>query len=103
MAGKQIIWSKKASEELFKILEYYIERNGNANFSKKLKKRIDHTLKLIQYQEKLGKKTDNDNIRCITELDYQIFYEIQQESINVLVFWDSQQNPDKLKKRIKDF
>jgi plasmid stabilization system protein ParE len=47
MATKKIILTQAAKESIIEILEFYIEQNGNSNYSKKLSKKIKSTIKLI--------------------------------------------------------
>lgn len=102
MVRKKIIWSKQASEDLYEILDYFINRNGSSEYSKKIKARIDHTASLLQIQEKLGWRTDQENIRYFIELDYLIFYEILDDFLQILMTWDSRQDPGKLNKRLDE-
>ncbi len=101
MVGKKIIWAREASEDLYNILDFYIKRNGNSDYSKKIKSRIDHTVSLLGIHEKLGRKTDITNIRFIIELDYLVFYEILDDCIQVLFVWDTHQNPELLKNKLE--
>ena len=97
MAIKRIVWSNGAIADLYKILEYFISRNGNANYSIKIKNRINHTITLLKTNNYLGRVTNNLSIRYFVELDYLIFYEINNEKITILMVWDTRNNPDKLK------
>jgi len=52
---------------------------------------------LLLSNPEIGRKTDIPNVRIKIVRDYLIFYEVQNESILILSFWDSRQNPEKLK------
>jgi toxin YoeB len=59
MAKKEIIWSSKANTELKEVLEFYNERNGNANYSSKLLNEIDDLLNTLSESEFIGRLTEN--------------------------------------------
>ena len=60
--AKQIVWSRKAQNELLEILEYWVNRNKSNTFSLKLNCLIDEQLKLILEFPKIKRKTDIDNV-----------------------------------------
>lgn len=97
MASRKIIWSIKAKNDLKKILEFYIERNGNKIYSIKLNEKMRNSIRLLVIYPDLGKKIDIENVRNLILGEYEIFYEIHSSSINILTIWDSRQNPSKLK------
>lgn len=97
MASRKIIWSIKAKNDLMKILEFYIERNGNKIYSIKLNTNIRNSIKLLEIYPNLGLKTDIENVRNLIYGDYEIFYEKLPTTINILTIWDSRQESIKLK------
>lgn len=44
----------------------------------------------------IGVQSDVQNVRNLIEADYNIFYEIRSEAIEIITIWDSRQNPDNL-------
>jgi toxin YoeB len=96
MVGK-IIWTKRAEEIFFKILEFYAEHNKSNVYSRKLNSEIGKTLKLLLKHPFLGRKTEIENLRVLIKNNYKIFYKIETNAIIVLLIWDSRQNPDDLK------
>ena len=95
MAKKKIVWADKAKNTLFEILQFYSDRNGNDKYSLKLYARIKSNITLVSRLNFIGKLTDKKNIRFIIVSDYQIFYELKKESIEVLIIWDCRQDPEK--------
>ena len=91
---KKIVWSAKARNDLFAILEYYHMRNGNSQFSEKLFKKIKKDITLLRTQSFLGKITDYENIRVIVVWDYLLFYEVFPDAILITNIWDSRRNPE---------
>ena len=95
MAGKKIIWSARAGEELREVLDYYIFRNGNANYSLKLLNRVEDLLGTLSNSEQIGRLTSNNITRVISLDVYLIFYEVHNDQIQIIAFWDNRQNPEK--------
>jgi plasmid stabilization system protein ParE len=94
MARLKIEWSLEARLDLIDILEFYIERNGTATYSRKLNSKIKENIKLISKKPLLGTKTDFINVRALVVNDYQIIYEIYDELILIIMIWDCRRNPD---------
>ena len=96
MAKGRIIWSHMARIKLTQILEFYNERNQNNNFSAKLYREIQKSLKLLLKQPSLGIKTNEKSIRALIVGDYIIFYETSKNDIIIHTLWDCRQNPKDL-------
>ncbi len=94
---KQVIWSPQAQSQRRSILQYWVDRNKSNAYSIKLNKLIKEAIALVLSNPEIGRKTDIPNVRVKIVRDYLIFYEIQNESLHILAFWDSRQNPQKLK------
>jgi len=47
MASYKIEWSLEAKHDLIDILEFYIFRNGNSAYSKKLNSKIHRSVRLL--------------------------------------------------------
>ena len=96
MAKVKIIWSHRAEIKLFKILEFYSERNKSRSYSKKLYERLNKELKILIKQPDIGLKTEIESIRGLIIGDYLLFYEFVNEVIIIHTLWDCRQNPDNL-------
>ena len=92
MAKKEIIWSKRAYSELKSILEFYNKRNGNTNYSLKLLEEIEDLLITLSKSEYIGRLTSNKKTRVVVMKVYLIFYEINDNRIEILSFWDNRQD-----------
>ncbi|RZJ47813.1 MAG: type II toxin-antitoxin system RelE/ParE family toxin [Chryseobacterium sp.] len=94
--AKQIVWTSKAKKELREILEYWINRNKSTVFSKKLNKLINEQLYLILEFPEIGRKTDilNVNIKVIHK--YLVYYEMTDQTLNVLTIRHGSKNPETL-------
>ena len=95
MVKKQIIWSFRADKELRTILEFYYTRHGNNNYSFKLLCEIEDLLNILSKNEFIGRLTENKVTRVLVMKVYLIFYEINDDQIEILSFWDNRQNDDK--------
>jgi toxin YoeB len=95
MAGKKIIWSAHASDQLKAVLDFYTTRNGSINYSLKILNEIDDLLKALSENEFIGRLTSNKMTRVIPMKVYLIFYDIQKNQIKIVSFWDNRQNKNK--------
>ena len=103
MVKRKIEWLAEAKLDLKDILDFYIERNGSAVYSKKLSSRFTNSIQLLAKNPLIGIKTGFDNVRSLIKDDYQIIYEIFDISILILIIWDCRRNPDdkRIGQRIK--
>ena len=92
MVKKKIIWSPRAKKELQRTLEYFNERNGSTDYSFKILNEIEDLTKTLSQSEFIGRLTSNKTTRVIPMKIYLIFYEINEEQIEILSFWDNRQN-----------
>jgi len=96
LAKLKITWSHRAEIKLFKILEFYSERNKSRSYSKKLYQRLIKELKILLTQPDIGLKTEIESVRGLIIDDYILFYEFDKEVIIILTIWDCRQNRDNL-------
>jgi plasmid stabilization system protein ParE len=101
VAKKQVIWSIKAQQDRVAILEYWIERNKSKTYSKKLFVLFNQAADLISEHPKIGMPTNYGNVRFKIVRDYLLFYEEMENRIEILLVWDSRQDPDKLDDLLK--
>ena len=99
MANKKIIWSDNAKNELRNVLKFYNERNSSEHYSLKILNQIEQLLKTLSKSEFIGRLTSNKTTRVIPMKVYLIFYELNENSIEIVSFWDNRQ--DEYKKNIK--
>ena len=94
MAKYKIEWSTEAKSDLLTILNFYIQRNKNATYSKKLNDDINKSIKLISHNPFIGIKTDFETVRALITGNYQIIYEIFDQIVLIIMIWDCRQNPN---------
>jgi toxin YoeB len=97
MAKKEIIWSEIAKLQFASVLEYYVERNGNENYSLKLLDEIEDLLNTLSNSELIGRLTSNKFTRVIPMKVYLVFYEINNNHIDIVSFWDNRQDIERRK------
>ncbi len=97
MAKRKVVWTTEAKLSFKEILDYYIERNGNKKYSSSISRRIRKLISYISSYNLIGKSTDEPGIRVIIYNNYEIFYQLSEDEIEVLLIWDSRRNPKDLK------
>ncbi|MBZ0242581.1 MAG: type II toxin-antitoxin system RelE/ParE family toxin [Bacteroidales bacterium] len=85
MVRRKIKWSNDAKNDLFNILDFYIERNRSKTYSIKLNQEINKSIQQIVRNPNLGIRTDFDSVRSLITSDYQIIYEVFEQLNNL--FW----------------
>lgn len=98
MAQRKIIWSEEAHYDFLSTLNFYAERNGNKIYSEELAEKIQETTKRIKEHPFIGRPTKNVKIRILKKENFQIYYELKEENIIILIVWDTLRNPEELKK-----
>jgi len=96
MAKGKIIWSKTAETKLYKILEFYNERNKSTAYSIKLLQKINKELLILLKQPNMGIKSELESVRGLIIDYYIVFYESHNNNIIIHTIWDCRQNPSDL-------
>jgi toxin YoeB len=94
--AKNVVWSKRALEDRKAILSYWIERNKSNNYSRKLNILFKEAIQLVAAFPKIGKPTDEENVRIKIVRDCFIIYEETDSEIHILTIWNSYQDPANL-------
>ena len=97
MAQKEIIWSNLAKLQFSNVLEFYVFRNGNANYSLKLVDEVEDLLETLSKSELIGRLTSNKITRVLVMKVYLIYYEINGNQIEIVSFWDNRQSTENKK------
>ena len=91
MVAKEIVWSDLAKLQFKTVLEFYYFRNENSNYSLKLVDDVEDLLKTLSKSEFIGRLTSNKVTRVIVMNVYLIAYEINDNQIEIVSFWDNRQ------------
>ncbi|MES2796938.1 MAG: type II toxin-antitoxin system RelE/ParE family toxin [Bacteroidota bacterium] len=94
MVEFEIEWSYEAEIDLFEIMIFYFERNGNKIFSEKIYNKINFGTEIISKHPQIGRKSKSDNTRKFIMGDFEINYEIIHNTILISMIWDSAMNPE---------
>lgn len=76
-----------------------MHRNGNSNYSVKLLNEVEDVLETLFKSELIGRLTSNKYTRVISVKVYLIFYEVKEDRIEIISFWDNRQNIESRKVR----
>ena len=93
MARRKIIWSLRAKNDRIKILEFWLEHNKSAFYSRKLNLLFIHAVLFISEFPTVGKLTHDKHARIKIVRNYLIIYEIHDSVIIILTIFDSRRNP----------
>jgi plasmid stabilization system protein ParE len=67
MAQRKIIWSHRAEEELYTILDFYNQRNKSTAYSIKLLSSIEKIIGLLPKNKYLGRLSENELTRVVVK------------------------------------
>jgi plasmid stabilization system protein ParE len=95
--AKEIIWSNLAKLELANVLEFYVQQNGNTAYSLKLLEEVDDIIKTLSKSELIGRLTKNKVTRVFPHDVFLIFYEVNNNRIEIVSFWDNRQDVNRRK------
>ncbi len=102
MAERKIIWTRTADIQFVSVLEYWIQRNKTATYSKKLLQLVTDRTKQIAQNPFSYKKAKFDNTRVASLGNFSIFYKVNENEIIITAFWDNRQDPSKLLKFLRN-
>ncbi|MGY4383270.1 plasmid stabilization system protein ParE [Pedobacter sp. UYP24] len=96
MADYSIIWSPTAKISYYQIMEYLDDKwtlKELKSFVNRTEEVIDHIYEnplLYPYSKK------SDTHKCVVVKQVSLFYRLKNDCIELLVFWDTRQDPAKL-------
>lgn len=97
MVRREIKWSQNALQDKLTILDYWNNKNGNSDYSKKIDSALRNIISVLGSFENLGKKLAGESIRYLVKNDFIIYYEKFPSHIEILHIWDSRRNPADIK------
>ncbi len=98
MDERRIDWTRIARRARIKTLCYWTRRNGNSEYSKKLKAEINENTKLLTQNvvRVRAKPTKIDGVYEWVMGNYSLFYEETEEVVTILMFWGNHQDREGL-------
>jgi len=95
--ARKIRWTTEALTEQKKILTYYRQRNGNNEYSCKLRQLFHEVLLYVGRNPRIGQCTEYKQVRYVlAHPDYSIYYTYNTQEIIVLALWDNRRNPERI-------
>ncbi len=100
MKIKQVFWTDKAIKSLRQISNF-TENQWNQEVADYLLDLIDVRIELIKSNPHISQKIEKtEYYRILVHRHVSLFYEIQQNTLKVLLIWDNRQSPKLLAKLI---
>jgi len=90
----KVLYSPQFMDDLEAILQFYDERNGSDQYSKKLLKMIHRQIRLLTTMPEIGRMTDFPSVRILFVDKFGIDYQIRDNSILIINIYSCQTNPD---------
>ena len=99
---RTIIFSKNAEKSLFELFEY-LEIKWSKTVKNKFISNLDKVIYLIQSDPEIFPKSElNIKYRkCVLSKQTTIYYKFNTKRVDIITFFDTRQDPNKIKKDIK--
>lgn len=99
---RSIIFSKNAEKSLFELFEY-LEIKWSKRIKNKFISNLDKVIYLIQSEPEIFPKSQfNKKIhKCVITKQSTLFYKFNNKRVEIIAFFDTRQDPNKIKKDIK--
>lgn len=99
---RSIIFSKNAEKKLFELVDY-LEMKWSNKVKNKFISNLDKVIYLIQIEPEIFPKSElNKNYRkCVLSKQTIIYYKFNTKRVEIISFFDTRQDPNKIKKDIK--
>ena len=99
---RTIIFSKNAEKSLFELFEH-LEIKWSKKVKDKFISNLDKVIYLIQIEPEIFPKSElNKNYRkCVLSKQTTIHYKFNTKRVEIITFFDTRQDPNKIKKDIK--
>jgi plasmid stabilization system protein ParE len=95
--AKRVVWTLTARNQRREILEYWIKRNGNKRYSRRISATIRKIIKYLVEFNYLGKPTNFGTTELLRLDILAFFYKVQTEIIIITSIWDNRRDPDDLR------
>ena len=97
----KIVWTPKAQESFGNIIRY-LEKHWTEREIEKFVIKTDHIINLIsEYPRSFLKSEKKSVFKARVNKQNSLFYRCKKNQVELLLFWDIRQNPEKLKKLLK--
>lgn len=96
MAAFEIVWTELAELKFHNLLTYYLDRNRSNVYPLRLQDATDNVLEILQTNPFIGRVVHASGTRAVPVLKFEIIYEVVDNDIVILTFWDPKQDPKRL-------
>ena len=93
MAEQAVRWSARAENEYLKTLEFYQDRNKSISYSREITKWVNSAIQQIARFPYIGRLSDDNKRRVLVVRQFLLFYEVRNEVIYIVSFWDNRRDP----------
>jgi plasmid stabilization system protein ParE len=99
---RTIIFSKNAEKKLFELFDY-LEIKWSKTVKNKFISNLDKVIYLLQSDPEIFPKSELNNKyrKCVLSKQTTIYYKFNTKRVDIITFFDSRQDPNKIKKDIK--
>lgn len=99
---RMVIFSKNAEKGLFELFEY-LEIKWSKKVKDKFISKLDKVIYLIEKEPEIFPKSElNKNYhKCVLSKQTTIYYKFNTKRVEIIAFFDTRQDPNKIKKDIK--
>lgn len=102
MAKLKLFWSETALKQRTDIFTFWNKKNKSNSYSKRLSLLLkERTNRLLTFPE-IGRKVAIEKTRVISIEHFSLFYEIDDDKIVIISFWDNRRDPKKLLKLLRN-
>jgi hypothetical protein len=99
--SKQLVWSKRAAEDLTNLQNDFDKRNRSNLYSTKLMKAFRASAYFIEKYPMASLPTSDETVRGFVILHYILFFQIFEDQILLISVWDGRQNSAQFKNILK--
>ncbi len=93
----RITWTEEA-ENTFEAIVLYLQNNWSEKEVQGFVKRVNKVLTLIRENPNLYRRSKQKGIHeAVVTKHNTLYYQVLEERIVLITFWDTRQDPDKLK------
>jgi plasmid stabilization system protein ParE len=101
VAPLELFWSETALKQRRNTFEYWNDRNGSNLYSQRLSKLIKKRSKRLLSFPLIGRKVEIENVHAISIEHFSLFYEVVENKVVILSFWDNRRDPRELLKQLR--
>ena len=93
----EVIWSEQAKQDLKSILIFWRDYTKSNFYSQKIQESIEQELYYVKNFPEIYPYTDFKEIkRALILKSFSLFFNINNNEIRIIRFWDNRQDPKKL-------